>query len=288
MMACMMRQADACVRAFSFAGARPLRHPPGRVPQMALRSTSTAIVVGRPLLAPASAELLTLDSSRRASGKGQEATALAFRQTVRHYVRTPTEPRWTPNGGRRRVPSQTTGSTIGSGSAASLLRGCEAACTPSSARAWPVVDALSMACFFSTAASAPPADQKPPAASTQPMPEAAFHALADATLNSIENAVGAALEDLVEGFDGSHAMGVLTLWLGSKGTFVLNKQTPNRQLWWSSPLSGPRRYVWDARTRRWINTRDGHELMAALAQELYELTKVEVYLDPDAAASTAR
>ena len=23
---------------------------------------------------------------------------------------------------------------------------------------------------------------------------------------------------------------------------MINKQTPNRQLWWSSPLSGPRRY----------------------------------------------
>ena len=30
--------------------------------------------------------------------------------------------------------------------------------------------------------------------------------------------------------------GVLTLKLGSKGTYVINKQTPNRQMWLSSPL----------------------------------------------------
>ena len=27
-------------------------------------------------------------------------------------------------------------------------------------------------------------------------------------------------------------------------TWVINKQTPNRQIWWSSPISGPRRYEW--------------------------------------------
>jgi hypothetical protein len=30
--------------------------------------------------------------------------------------------------------------------------------------------------------------------------------------------------------------GVLTVDLGNRGTWVLNKQTPNRQLWWSSPI----------------------------------------------------
>lgn len=33
--------------------------------------------------------------------------------------------------------------------------------------------------------------------------------------------------------------GVLTVKLGQKGTFVINKQTPNRQIWLSSPV----RYV---------------------------------------------
>ena len=39
------------------------------------------------------------------------------------------------------------------------------------------------------------------------------------------------------------------------GTWVINKQTPNRQLWWSSPVSGPRRYEWNEETERWVYTR---------------------------------
>ena len=33
--------------------------------------------------------------------------------------------------------------------------------------------------------------------------------------------------------------GVLTLNLGSHGTYVINKQAPNKQIWVSSPVSGP-------------------------------------------------
>ena len=29
-----------------------------------------------------------------------------------------------------------------------------------------------------------------------------------------------------------------------KGTWVINKQPPNRQVWLSSPISGPRRFDW--------------------------------------------
>ena len=34
--------------------------------------------------------------------------------------------------------------------------------------------------------------------------------------------------------------GVLTISLGAqRGTYVLNKQAPNKQIWWSSPISDP-------------------------------------------------
>ena len=36
--------------------------------------------------------------------------------------------------------------------------------------------------------------------------------------------------------------GVLNINLGKLGFWVLNKQSPNKQIWWSSPISGPRRY----------------------------------------------
>ena len=39
------------------------------------------------------------------------------------------------------------------------------------------------------------------------------------------------------------SQGVLTLNLGSHGTYVINKQAPNKQIWMSSPLSGPVRQV---------------------------------------------
>lgn len=43
-------------------------------------------------------------------------------------------------------------------------------------------------------------------------------------------------------YDISYAMGVLTAFIGPDlGTYVINKQTPNRQLWLSSPVSGPKR-----------------------------------------------
>ncbi|KHN83469.1 Frataxin, mitochondrial [Toxocara canis] len=44
-------------------------------------------------------------------------------------------------------------------------------------------------------------------------------------------------------FDVSYSMGVITANIGhGKGIYVINKQTPNRQIWLSSPLSGPKRY----------------------------------------------
>jgi len=41
--------------------------------------------------------------------------------------------------------------------------------------------------------------------------------------------------------------GVLTIEFGPKiGTYVLNKQPPNKQIWLASPKSGPKRYDWVA------------------------------------------
>ena len=48
------------------------------------------------------------------------------------------------------------------------------------------------------------------------------------------------------------ADGVLTVNLGGEqGIYVINKQTPNRQIWLSSPLSGPKRLdMWGANDGR--------------------------------------
>ena len=53
------------------------------------------------------------------------------------------------------------------------------------------------------------------------------------TLSDLENNFDNILEDV------QHSEGVLKFKVNGLGTYVLNKQTPNQQLWLSSPLSGP-------------------------------------------------
>ena len=52
------------------------------------------------------------------------------------------------------------------------------------------------------------------------------------------------------------------------GTYVLNKQTPNRQIWLSSPISGPKRYDWVPERKSWIYKRTDKELWSELKEEL--------------------
>ena len=71
--------------------------------------------------------------------------------------------------------------------------------------------------------------------------------------------------------------GVLTLALGDKGTYVMNKQAPNKQIWSSSPVSGPVRYDWFQ--GQWVSSRDKHEMKGRLSAELTELCGKAVQLD---------
>ena len=65
---------------------------------------------------------------------------------------------------------------------------------------------------------------------------------------------------------------VLNLGLGARGTFVLNKQGPNRQIWLSSPISGPLRYDFCMEAAEWQHTRDGRGLLMMLADDFEALT----------------
>ncbi|KAL6771706.1 FTX1 [Auxenochlorella protothecoides x Auxenochlorella symbiontica] len=80
------------------------------------------------------------------------------------------------------------------------------------------------------------------------------------------------LEELQDKLD----QGVLTLRLGTKGTYVINKQAPNHQIWSSSPVSGPVRY--DYIDGRWVYRRDGHDLLERLETEVKELTGLTIHL----------
>lgn len=66
------------------------------------------------------------------------------------------------------------------------------------------------------------------------MPEADFHAVADSFFHELEERLDFVGE--LEDCDLMYSQGVLTLKLGGHGTYVLNKQSPNRQVWWSSPI----------------------------------------------------
>lgn len=71
----------------------------------------------------------------------------------------------------------------------------------------------------------------------------------------------------------------MNITLPARGTYVLNKQPPNKQIWLSSPISGPKRYDWcvsgesqldkeGTASGSWIYARDGSSLDALLLEEL--------------------
>lgn len=97
-----------------------------------------------------------------------------------------------------------------------------------------------------------------------------YHKEADETLDMLQERLDEYIEshDVPEG-DVEYGMGVLTLRLGDKGTYVYNKQAPNRQIWSSSPISGPVRY--DLVRGKWIYLRDGHEMIQRLSSELKDM-----------------
>jgi len=67
-------------------------------------------------------------------------------------------------------------------------------------------------------------------------------------------------------YDVEYSSGVLTLKLADHGTYVINKQPPNKQIWLSSPTSGPKRYDW--KENKWIYSRDNSTLETLLNTEL--------------------
>ncbi|PVD20086.1 hypothetical protein C0Q70_20580 [Pomacea canaliculata] len=78
-------------------------------------------------------------------------------------------------------------------------------------------------------------------------------------------------------YDVTYHDGVLTISLGgSLGTYVINKQSPNRQIWLSSPKSGPKRY--DYEDGRWIYHRGREGLHSLLEKELSEILQTPINL----------
>lgn len=93
-------------------------------------------------------------------------------------------------------------------------------------------------------------------------------------------------------FDVTFSNGVLTLKLGDRlGTYVINKQTPNLQIWLSSPTSGPKRF--DFRQNTWVYARTGETLHGLLSDELTKALKQHIDLStclfsPSSSSSTKK
>ncbi|CCE26821.1 hypothetical protein E4U35_004651 [Claviceps purpurea] len=117
-----------------------------------------------------------------------------------------------------------------------------------------------------------------PSMGVAPLSERAYHELADLYLESVLSEFEQQ-QDSREDVDVEYSAGVMTITVANKGTYVINKQPPNKQIWLSSPISGPKRYDWcvigEGQTEKegtgkgtWVYARDGVSLSELIFQEL--------------------
>ncbi|WVW87048.1 iron donor protein CyaY [Kwoniella bestiolae CBS 10118] len=70
-----------------------------------------------------------------------------------------------------------------------------------------------------------------------------------------------------------YSSGVMTLLLPPHGTYVINKQPPNLQIWMSSPVSGPSRFDYIS-SKGWVHHRDESIVFSKLLEgELREFLR---------------
>ncbi|EEA20192.1 Mitochondrial matrix iron chaperone [Talaromyces marneffei ATCC 18224] len=114
-----------------------------------------------------------------------------------------------------------------------------------------------------------------------PLSDKDYHEVSEHYLNVLLGEVERVQEDGSE-IEAEYSAGVLNIVVPSVGTYVLNKQPPNHQIWLSSPISGPKRYDWviqgdqmhekqDTRgfiNGQWIYLRNGSNLTDLLNDEL--------------------
>ncbi|KAG5976158.1 hypothetical protein E4U58_005781 [Claviceps cyperi] len=117
-----------------------------------------------------------------------------------------------------------------------------------------------------------------PSMGVAPLSERTYHELADLYLESVLSEFEQQ-QDSREDVDVEYSAGVMTITVANKGTYVINKQPPNKQIWLSSPISGPKRYDWcvigEGQTEKegtgkgtWVYARDGVSLSELIFQEL--------------------
>ena len=138
--------------------------------------------------------------------------------------------------------------------------------------------------------------------------EREYISIVTSTLQTMHDTIDNVLDQqtFITDYEISFSQGVLTLKFPPHGTWVINQQTPNLQIWvcpyecitfestkfhgsdltlglfyfffsvllrmqWSSPLSGPKRFEYDDNDKLWFSTKDGLNLGHALSQEIHHI-----------------
>ena len=107
-----------------------------------------------------------------------------------------------------------------------------------------------------------------------------FEKVSDETLESLTEYFDELIEQTphLSDADVSYGDGVLTVKFGNPyGTYVINRQTPNKQIWLSSPKSGPKRY--DFENGKWVYRHDGKTLHELLNNEVPAITRGPTVFD---------
>ncbi|KAF7237761.1 hypothetical protein EG68_11582 [Paragonimus skrjabini miyazakii] len=108
---------------------------------------------------------------------------------------------------------------------------------------------------------------------------AEYDKLSDETLENLADVFDGLGEkyNLNEEYDVQHAQGVLKVNFGSSlGTYIINRQAPNKQLWLSSPRSGPKRYDFIRARQEWVYKHDGTALHTLLEEEVSDIVQSHV------------
>ncbi|KIF80305.1 iron donor protein CyaY [Noviherbaspirillum autotrophicum] len=110
------------------------------------------------------------------------------------------------------------------------------------------------------------------------MTESEFLALAEQTLSTIETALERASEDSDLDVECSRSGNVLEIEFVDNGSkIIVNSQAPMQEMWVAAKSGG---FHYRREADRWINTRDGSELYAALSTMASEQGGMPVVLAP--------
>ena len=93
--------------------------------------------------------------------------------------------------------------------------------------------------------------------------------MVDSTLNKIYDEIDKKEYSFIDNI--SLEEGVLTINLKEDKTYVINIQKPNKQIWLSSPFSGPRRFEFNEANNKWIDIHNSNNsLLSLISKEINE------------------